>query len=135
MGPPSYSARGGCTEAADTGDKLQQEPVAQDDECGDGNEEKEDQREDSRTRKQNNVRAHNSGDSPARAQGREGRVQIKEDMAQARANPAHQIEEEIGNVAEVVFDVVAKDPEKQHVPGDVRPTAVQEHAGNNREEG
>ena len=38
-------------------------------------------------------------------------------------------------MAEVVFHVVAEDPEEEHVSGDVQEAAVEEHAGEDGEKG
>jgi len=51
-------------------------------------------------------------------------------VEQTRADPADQIEEEIREVAERILDVVAKDPEEEHVSAQVKPVAVEKHAGN-----
>ena len=42
--------------------------------------------------------------------------------------PAQQIEDGVTHVAHPIFDVVAEDPEVEHVPQQVGPAAVQEHA-------
>jgi len=43
-------------------------------------------------------------------------VEVENNVEQTRADPADQIEEEIREVAEEILDVVAKDPEEEHVP-------------------
>ena len=48
-------------------------------------------------------------------------------------NTARQIEDGITPVPHGVLDVVAEDVEKHHVPPEVHPVPVHEHAGENRE--
>lgn len=62
-------------------------------------------------------------------------MEIEEDMEEIRADAAEQIEEEIGEMAEVVFDVIAEDPEEEHVAADVKEARVEEHAGEQWQEG
>ena len=45
----------------------------------------------------------------------------------AAAKPGREIAEEEADVPEGVLDVVAEDPEEEHVAGDVEPAGVQEH--------
>ena len=63
------------------------------------------------------------------------RVEVEEDVREARADSADEIEEKVGEVAEVVFHVVAEDPEEEHVTGDVQEAAMQEHAGEEGKKG
>ena len=55
-------------------------------------------------------------------------------MRDARANPAHEIEKQIAEWSELVFDVVPENPEKPHVADDVEKSAMQKHAGEQRQE-
>src|SRR5215213_3656541 len=54
-------------------------------------------------------------------------------VGQRRNQPAKQVEDCISDVAQTVLDVVAKDPEKQHVAADVCDAAVHEHRGKERQ--
>ena len=47
--------------------------------------------------------------------------------ASAAAAPQSKIEHDEAPVAEAIFDVVAEDPQEEHVPEEVQPAAVQEH--------
>src|SRR5205807_359588 len=71
----------------------------------------------------------------ARPQRRNCRIHVEEDVQESGAESAQQIEKQIGGVAVEVFDVIAKNPEEQHVAGDVQNPGVQEHAGEQRQEG
>ena len=48
-------------------------------------------------------------------------------MRTRRRDPTDQIEHQERDAPELVFDVVAEDPEEQHVAEDVQDRAVQEH--------
>src|SRR5579859_536544 len=61
-------------------------------------------------------------------------MQIENDVRQVCADAAGNIEEQIHRVAEIVLDVVAEDPEKQHVAADMDPALVQKHAGDEGKE-
>src|SRR5258708_36646355 len=56
-------------------------------------------------------------------------------MEQARPDSTDQIEEEIRYVPEEIFDIVAEDPEKEHVSGEVQEAGVKKHAGYQGHEG
>jgi hypothetical protein len=62
-------------------------------------------------------------------------VEIKEDVGETRAYAANQIEKKVRYVAEMVFHIVAENPEEEHVSGDVHEAAVQEHTCEDREQG
>ena len=59
-------------------------------------------------------------------------MEVEKDVGNAGTDTANKIEEQVREVAKVVFYVVSKDPEKEHVSGDVQKAAVQEHAGDDR---
>ena len=50
-----------------------------------------------------------------------------EALRQRRDGAAHQVEDEVAPVPEPVFDVVAEDPQVEHVAEEVQPATVQEH--------
>ena len=50
-------------------------------------------------------------------------------MGQRGKNAAEDIEDDETAMAHHVLDVVAEDPEVQHVPDQVHPASVEEHAG------
>lgn len=135
MRPPGDASRGGQAYGAHSRDELQQKPIPQDDERRNGNEEEQHESQHASPRKKNNIGAHDSGDCAASTQGGQGGMKVEKDMAEAGAYAADQVKEKIGKMAEVVLDVIAEDPEKQHVSGDMSPATVQEHAGQDGEEG
>ena len=53
-------------------------------------------------------------------------------VGECRQHAGHQVEEQILNVAESRFDVVAEHPQEQHVADEVHQAAVDEHAGEHR---
>ncbi len=120
MCPPSDAS---CRRRADgtyTGEELKQEPVTQNDEGRDRDEENKDKRQDLRSRVKNDVGAHDAGDSAAGSEGGQGRMVVEDNMGEAGADAANEIEEKVGKVAEVIFHIVAEDPEEEHVSGDVK---------------
>src|SRR6267143_1221610 len=56
-------------------------------------------------------------------------------MQQTRPDPAREIEEEIPYVPEEILHIVAEDPEKEHVPGEVQEAGMEKHAGHQGHEG
>jgi hypothetical protein len=56
-------------------------------------------------------------------------VQVEENVQQTRPDPTDQVKEEVRDVPEKILNVVAEDPEKEHVSGDVPEVGVKEHAG------
>lgn len=135
MGPPGDSAVGCAANGAYAFDELDQEPIAQNDEGRDGQEENDNKGQDTCPRVENNVGAHDAGDGSTGTERGNAGVKIEGDMEKVGADSANKIEKKIGEVAEVVFHIVAKNPEEEHVAADVQPTAVQEHAGQDGEEG
>ena len=55
-------------------------------------------------------------------------------MQEARANPAYHVKEEIGEVAKEVLDVIAEDPEEEHVSGEVQEAGMKKHTRDQRQE-
>ena len=49
-------------------------------------------------------------------------------MEKRGGDPTEEIEEEVLEVAEDVFDIVAVDPEEPHIADEVQPSAMEEHA-------
>ena len=62
-------------------------------------------------------------------------MEVEEDVRETRANSADEIEEKVREVAEVVFHVVAEDPEEEHVTGYMEEAAMHEHAGEQGKKG
>jgi hypothetical protein len=60
-------------------------------------------------------------------------VDVGEDLSEAGRNTRSQVEERVARVADRVLHVVPEDVEKQDVAAEVQPTAVHEHAGEERE--
>ena len=52
-------------------------------------------------------------------------------LGERRGDPAEQIKSEELHVAEAVLDIVAEDPQKQHVAEEMQPAAMHEHGGEN----
>src|ERR1700730_1025411 len=56
-------------------------------------------------------------------------------MEKARADPAKQVKEQVSDVAIEVLHVVAENPQEKHVASDVQDSGVQEHAGEQGQQG
>ena len=124
MCPPG-DASGGCgTDRANTRQELKQEPIAQNDESRNRYEKDEDEGQDSCSGIKKDIGPHDTGDSTAGTERGEMRVEIKDNVGEARTNAANEIEQEVGEVAEVILYVVAENPEEEHVPGDMHEAAV-----------
>ena len=135
MSPPGDTAGGCAADGSNSGDELKQEPISKNDEGGDGEEKEEHQGQNAGPGIENDVSPHDARDGATGPEGGNGRMEIEENMEKVRAYAASEIKEEIGEVAEIVFDVVAKDPKKKHVPGDMQKAHVKKHAGEERKEG
>ena len=135
MCPPGDTSCGRRADSTYTCKELKQEPVTQNDEGRNGDKENKDEREDLSSWVKNDVGPHDAGDGAAGSEGGQGRMVVEDDMREAGADAANEIEEKVGKMAEVVFHVVAEDPEEEHISSDVQKAAVHEHAGKNREEG
>ena len=115
--------------------ELKEEPIAQNDESRDRDEKYKDERQDPSARIKNDVGAHDAGDGATGSERGQSGVEVEEDVRETRANSADEIEEKVREVAEVVFHVVAEDPEEEHVTGYVEEAAMHEHAGEKGKEG
>ena len=114
-------------------EELIKEPIAEH-EPG-GHMEEEDGREPDQhagARIENEVGSENAGDGSAGSNRGKARAGINEDLREGRGDSAGEIEDKIFEVAEEVFDVVAEDPKKKHVPGDVHKRSVQKHGSEDR---
>lgn len=129
MCPPGDASRGRCPDRGDSRQELKKEPVSQNDEGWNRDEKDEDEGQNSSARVENDVGAHDAGDGAAGSERWKGGVIIKNDVCEAGTDAASKVEKKIGEVAEVVFDVIAENPEEKHVPGDVHESAMEEHAG------
>jgi len=118
--PPSDASCRRRADCAYTCEELKQEPVTQNDEGRNRDEEDKDKREDLSSRVKNDVSTHDAGDGAAGSEGGQGRMVVEDDMRKAGTDAANKIEEKVGKMAEVVFHVIAEDPEKEHISGDVQ---------------
>jgi len=139
--PPGYPAGSARTDhkRAEAGEDLHDEPDAQVENGGQADEtaKEEDGNEGdhARGREEHKVSAHDGSDGTAGAQGGNGQGRFEKVLQQRRADAAQHIEEQIAQRAKTVFDVIAKDHEKPHIADEVIPTAMQEHVGEERQQG
>ncbi len=92
---------------------------------------KEDRQEhdDARAGEQEKAGAHDAGNGAAGTDGGKGGHGVELQVNHAGGDAARQIENREAQRAHAVFDVVPEDPQRPHIADDVRPSAVQKHAG------
>src|SRR3990172_4808233 len=133
----AFAGAGGGADGGDAGEELHDEPEADEEYRGqrDGAEEPEpgDEDADSRPRIQHQVRAEDAGDSAAGADHRDHLVRVDGHLQSDGPGGGDEVEDSVLHVAEGVFDVIAEDPEVDHVAEDVQPAAVNEGGGNDGE--
>ena len=86
-----------------------------------------DERENTGAREPHDVGAHDDRDRARRAQERRRGVEVAENVHCRRNDTADQIEHQEPEATELVLDVVAEDPQEQHVPEHVQDRRVEEH--------
>lgn len=79
------------------------------------------------------IGAHNPRDRSGGTHYREGALRPDEDMGGGRCEAGHQIENEIGGVAEGILDVVAENDEHPEVGNQVSDSAMEKDRGQHRE--
>lgn len=117
-------------------EELVEEPVAEH-EPG-GHVKKEDGREPDQHASagiENEISSENAGDGSAGSNSGKARAGVDENLGEGGGDATGEIKDQIFEVAEEVFNVVAEDPEKKHVAGDVHERCVQEHRGEDRHKG
>ena len=82
-----------------------------------------------RPRVQQHIGPHHSGDCTAGADRRDQRVGVEPQMSNTRSNTGSQIENQIRQVSQSIFDVISKDVQKSHIAEEMHPATVQEDAG------
>ena len=87
----------------------------------------------SRMRMQQQIRAEHTGDRAARADHRNFRARLWDRLRQRGGDSAEQVEDKIAAMTHAVFDVVAEDPEIEHVADQMHPAAMHEHRSENGE--
>src|SRR4029079_5941160 len=131
------AARRAAAERADAAHQLEHEPEAQEDDRRDleqlVEEAEEHQGQDARAREKHDVHAERCRDRTGRADQRRGRLRVDDHLGQRRCDAADEVEDEERDPAKAILDVVAEDPQVQHVAEDVQPATVQEHAGDHPE--
>ena len=117
-------------------EQLEDEPEAEHDDRRDVDqlveEAEEDQRRHPGPREEHEIRPERRRDRPGRADRRDRRGRVDGDLGEARERAAEQVEAEEPEPPEAILDVVAEDPQVEHVAQQVHPAAVQELAGDQR---
>ena len=78
---------------------------------------------------QDEIGAHDTGNSTAGTDGGNGRIHVQKQMRQARSETAQEVEQEIPKRSQAVFDIVAKDVERPHISQEMQKTSVKKHEG------
>ena len=132
MGPEGHPAFLGARSCR-TAHQLQQEPVAQHEECRYPNPGYEDhqhhQHVDCDPRIQQHVRPHHTTYGTRCADHGNGARGLEQYLKSSRGQAAQYIEEDVADAAHRVLDIVSEDPEEPHVADEVEPAAVEEHRG------
>jgi len=97
-------------------------------------EEDRDQSQDPRTGIKEEVSSHDSGDGSACSNGGDLGAPVGIEMSKSSSNTGDNIEEEVTEVTEPVFNVIPEDVEEPHIAKDVQETAVKKHGGDKRED-
>jgi len=134
MRPYSHASRSSAPERINSRKKLHDEPQSQKNNRRHRQRENKNESENPRPGVQQNVSAHHARDGATRTDGWNTGMQVEQYVQQARPDPGDQIKEEIREVAKEILDIVSKDPEKKHVPGDVQEPGMEKHAGDQRQE-
>src|SRR5439155_14634309 len=117
-------------ERGDPVDELEDEPETQDEDRRDLDElveeAQEHERQDPGARVQDEVRAERRGDRPRSADQRVRRVARDRHLGEAGDDAAQQVEAQEDDPAQAVLDVVAEDPQDEHVAQEMQPAAVEE---------
>jgi hypothetical protein len=133
MGPPRDSAgicSGGSKRSCSV-EELHDEPEPQHDESRNLNDldEYKNRYESQNTRAgvRDKISAQHSGNGAAGADAGDGHVVVQYRMDNPCAQSAEKIKYEVPEMAQTIFDVVAKYPQVPHVPDQVKPSAMQKH--------
>lgn len=62
-------------------------------------------------------------------------MKVRIDLREGCDDSAKKVEEEKADRSHPLFDIVAKNPEIEHIPNNMEPSSVEEHGGKKREEG
>lgn len=85
--------------------------------------------------KQEKIGAEYCGDGAAGSHHGDLRRRIGHRMGERSQNPTQDVEDDVFGVPHRIFDVIAEDPEIEHVAQQMHPAAVEKHAGEQREGG
>ena len=87
------------------------------------------------TRVEHEVGAEHARDRARRADVGDAGGRVGRELGEGREHAAHEVEERVAQAAHAILDVVAEDPEEQHVADDVHPAAVHEDRGDQGQPG
>ncbi len=141
MRPPGNSARstGTYREGCEAGEDLHHEPDPQIDDGRQADKTAEDEDGNKSYHPGGGVKdeisAHDRRNGAAGSQCGEDGGGLKDILHQGCAESAQQIEKQVAEGTQPVFDIVAEDHQEPHVADEVVPASVQEHVGEERQQG
>ncbi len=109
-----------------------QDYYSRDMKCRPYKEEKRDDHDDVGARKAQEVSAEDAGNSAAGAKHGDGRKRLGDEMAEKGRKSAEKIKEQKAEMAAQGFDVVAENPQVEHVAGQMKNAPMQKHGSNYR---
>src|SRR5664280_1284294 len=130
-----YSDSLSCAERAL--EQLHHEPDAEEDpgrQAHDGDKDEKDQGLNLGFGIQEEICSHDGSDGAARPDGRDLRGGSGKQLNYGGHHAARQVKQQVLVVTEIILDVVAKDPQEQHVAQNMAPAAVDEHRCQGRQE-
>src|SRR5204863_8724566 len=81
------------------------------------------------------IRAEHAGDGAARANHRHLRGRVGAGLDQRCGGAATKVDQQIPEAAQQILDIVPENPQEQHIAAEMQPSAMQEHAGEDRRPG
>ena len=119
---------------ANTAIELQVNPDTQEDKGRNFKRKDKEQYFNAGARKHDDIGAHDSRDSATGTHSGDTAIGVEIDVQGVSQEPSQEIEEQEASATDDSFDIVGKNPEKEHITQEVGPAAVQEHTGEQAEE-
>ena len=135
MRPVGHAAGAGC--GPDAADELHTEPQPQHDPRRDREDaekdNEDDQNVDFRPWEKQKIAPHHPGNRARGPDHGHPREWLCHNLAKPRRDATGEVEKQIAPMAHFIFDIVAEDPQKQHVTGQMHPATMQELRGDKAE--
>lgn len=86
-----------------------------------------DERDDGGAWPQDDVGTEDAGDGAGRADDGDERRWVDDDVGESGSETGHDVEHDVANVPQTIFDVVPEDPQEEHVEAEMQDVGVHEH--------